>query len=195
MKKAIIAIIIVVLVIIGVIFGIKAIDKGSTDSWRNNAREKQFAGLAKLEYKIPDEFIDKKDEKSVIVVEYNYSENEMICSISIQCFSKNEFNFEGLVENVTSDLEKYDTILKNEDIEINGAKTRYVLIESDLDGTSEGLNFHYLVNKNYYFIESDEYIYKVVYNVTDKKNGNREDLETHICTTSLDPFLESIKVK
>lgn len=156
----------------------------------------QIKGLKELKYEIPDGFKEKED--NALAASYTYDENEMNCNITIQSADKKVFTSytkDSWSKSVTEDLQKGYKVVADEYTDINGLEAKHVQLDGDVDGTSEGLIVRFTSVKHFYFIENDNYLYKIKYEVFDNLPGERDDLDTHLCMTSFEPFINSLGVK
>ena len=175
-KYVVICIIVITTIAIG--FLIYHIIKG-TDRLDDNKFE-----LSEITYTAPEGFEEDIGYNSMY---YDYKDDFVYCDIRIRSYDKETYDddFKDAKEMLKNTTYAYlsETVGEVEEVVI-GNKTGYrVMITSPKE-------------TNYYYgVESTKYIYKIEYEIRDYKNGDRPDLETNKCYTSLDKFIESVQVK
>ena len=166
---------------ITIIVGILALTLifGSPSRINNNKdyekeRENEFS---EIEYKVPKYF--DKDE-GIYYRDYSYSKNSIYCDLSVSNYDKKYYKSpqEILEKVVTFTLADEVSGIQELDLSVKGKQ----LIIKGEDETNY-----------YYSIESSNYYYLFDYEITDYKNGDREDATTNKCITSREKIIDTIR--
>ncbi len=164
---------------------------GKNESSNEEYKKDQINGLKQLDYNISDSFREVDDSSAAI--KYAYSSNGMECYLSIQTFNKvssSSVTKDSLIDSIENYLiDGYKVSVKDENI-FNGIDAKHIQTVNEVN---DELSF--IDRTDYYFIENDNYVYKISYNVVDAAKGNRDDLDSHVCTTSIEPFMNSVSFK
>lgn len=137
-----------------------------------------------ISYEVPEKF---NVEEYEYLRSMRYSDNDLYCDIEIDSYEKKYFkDAKHVIENNVH-FNLSDEVSDLETFNLNGKKGYTISVKS--------MEELYLENKSYYSIESTNYIYLIKYSIYDYKKGDREDINTHVCYTSKDDFIKSIKVK
>ena len=164
-------VIIVLVVIVSIIYGI--ISSSKTHYSKNLFNE--------ISYEVPSDF--KKDEDYTYTRYYNYSENSVYCTFSVNVTEKEYYDDinDWFKEKIVFTLN--DKVSELKEVTINNAKMLYVDKE-------RGSYTDY-----YYGMETSKYYYLLTYSISDYKHGDGNGLEANICLNAKDKIIGSVNVR
>lgn len=174
MNKKLLWIPIVILFIIVFVFLLNIIIKGLNSYNYENL-------FTEISYEIPSKF--DKDEDYAYSRYYNYNDNSVYCSFSINVTEKDYYDDinDWFKENIRINLN--DKVSELKEVVINNTKMLY--IEKKSKGSLD----------YYYGVETPSYFYLLKYNIDDYENGDRSDLDYNYCYNAKDKIIASVNVK
>lgn len=161
-----------VMILLGIIL-LSSLAKINEDNTYEREREREFS---EIEFIVPKYF--EKDE--ILYKDYSYKENSVYCDLSVINYDKRYYKSPDEI------LERFVSFTLAD--EVSGIQ------ELDLSVKGKQLIIKGEDETNYYYsIESSNYYYLINYEITDYKNGDREDATTNKCITSREKIINTIK--
>lgn len=136
--------------------------------------------FSEITYEVPDMF---EESHYSTFRDYRYNSKEAYLDIEVSTVEKSLYKDADNYIKERVIIKLTDKVSELKEIEINGIKMHTVTVESKNDTTY------------YYSMETTNYIYLFEFQISDYKNGNREDIDTNPCFTTKEKVLYSIKLK
>ncbi len=190
--KIIVVLVLVFIVLIGLAYAYKYYSKykwkKEVESEMNVKRER----FSELLYEIPKEFKRNKKEEHLVPYSYIYEKDDMRCVIDL-----NSFEIDNDENNTIERRAKLEAsrLEDKQEVILGPEETEFINTTGIVLAKGQRLNGILNANDYYIYLQSKKSIFTIEYTIVNWRTSGRDDADTHVCTTSLEGFLNSIGIK